>query len=82
MKSKNLGNRFNLNENKDIELLDNLLEDELKKIEIKYVSKINTIQINNEIIRENSFLYNNKTHWSNFGERFYGKKILHLNLLN
>ena len=82
MKSKNLGNRFNLNENKDIELLDNLLEDELKKIEIKYVSKINTIQINNEIIRENSFLYNNKTHWSNFGEKFYGKKILHLNLLN
>tara|TARA_B110000483_G_scaffold242632_1_gene329084 strand:+ start:2570 stop:4441 length:1872 start_codon:yes stop_codon:yes gene_type:complete len=85
MESKSLGNRTLYSENIAITELDKILNRKFNLIKnIKYVSKIDTIQKDGDfkLLFNNKFLYNNKTHWSTSGEKYFGRKIRILNLFN
>ena len=81
--------RYENNVNYNINLVDQTLEKKLKDSKINYISinKIVQFKLKNHFYNNNHFLFSDYDHWSKFGEKYFGRKILNQsfyisNLLN
>ena len=67
--------------------VDEYLEKEMKKNNIRYISKIKQLNfdLKKDYVLENKITFKDIGHWSDFGEYYFGKKLLeneHLKNLN
>jgi peptidoglycan/LPS O-acetylase OafA/YrhL len=64
--------------NYDLIILDNELKKKSHKNQIRYISKIDTIKFKFEkdFIIDGNFTYSDIHHWSEFGEIYFGKKLV------
>ncbi len=76
---KTLGNNINY----DLIKVDSYLKEVMKKNDIKYISKIDQLNfdLDTDYVIGDKITFNDPGHWSNFGETYFGKKLINNSLL-
>jgi peptidoglycan/LPS O-acetylase OafA/YrhL len=71
-------NNFTDNTNFDLIEVDKKLKEVSKKNNIKYISKIDILdfKFDRDFIVDNNFTFSDTDHWSEFGEVYFGKKLV------
>ena len=74
----NKKNNFKDNTNFDLIVVDKKLKEVSKKNKIKYISKIDILdfKFEKDFIVDNNFTFSDKDHWNEFGEIYFGKKLV------
>ena len=71
-------NNFKDNTNFDLIVVDKKLKEVSKKNKINYISKIDILdfKFERDFIVDNNFTFSDTNHWSEFGEVYFGKKLV------
>jgi peptidoglycan/LPS O-acetylase OafA/YrhL len=71
-------NNFKDNTNFDLIVVDKKLKEVSKKNKINYISKIDILdfKFEKDFIVDNNFTFSDTDHWSEFGEVYFGKKLV------
>lgn len=83
LKNKNLKD-YSGYMNLDLNEVDKFLSKEFNFKKIVYISKIDSIKFNLEtdFLVEGQFTFSDYGHWSRFGEKYFGKKLIENSKLN
>ena len=70
--------------NKDLIIVDKKLKEISTKKNIRYISKIElfNFDLERDFLINDKFTFSDEDHWSDFGEIYFGKKLLKHSLLN
>ncbi len=77
-------NNFNDNVNYDLLKVDEILKKTSKDNNIDYLSKIDVIKYNfkEDFVVDGKFTFSDTDHWSEFGEIYFGKKLVFNSIIN
>ena len=80
---KNYNNNLSDKINYDLIIVDKKLKELSKKNNINYLSKIETLKFDFEkdFIVEGNFTFSDTDHWNDFGEIYFGKKLIYNSVL-
>tara|TARA_A100001015_G_scaffold312723_1_gene418474 strand:- start:2297 stop:3778 length:1482 start_codon:yes stop_codon:yes gene_type:complete len=80
---KNGASKFEKNLNLDLIKVDEYLEKEMKKNNIRYISKIKQLNfdLKKDYVVKDKITFKDIGHWSDFGEYYFGKKLFENNYL-